>query len=260
MRLIPTTLTVAAAVLLALATPAAAEQSGGVNGRPGTNPGTNPGTTNRGGPDAPGMQQQRQFQPGPVNPGTTPNQPPYQRDDGRAYVPPSTLQQRPIQPPIDRQYRSVGSGTGFYVNRQGQIMTSFHVVANCSAIRIKAAGKQFEPATIIARDQANDLALLQASPNPAAGRLRVGTEIRAGENIVVYGFPLSSELSSTGSVTTGIVNSTAGLKDDPRYLQISAPIQPGNSGGPLLDGNGSIVGIIRAQYVGLRIQNVNFAV
>lgn len=259
MRFAKRCLTASAVIVFALVPAwvgvASAEQSGGVFNRPAAR--TTPGA-----PDAPGRTPQQQYQPSPGSPGFNPAQP-NQRDDGRAYVPPSTQfqQQQPRQQQQQTQpNRSVGSGTGFFINRQGQILTSFHVVSSCSALRIKAAGKQFEPATIIARDPANDLAILQATPNTNTGRLRMGTEIRPGENIVVYGFPLSSELSSTGSITTGIVNSVAGLKDDPRYLQISAPIQPGNSGGPLLDSSGMIVGIIRAQYVGLRIQNVNFAV
>lgn len=252
MRLAQTCLTATTILLLCLAGVASAEQSGGINNIPRRS------TPNA--PDAPGSPSQRQYQPSPGSPGYNPMQP-NQRDDGRAYVPPSNLQQQPQQQQRpNQQFRSIGSGTGFFINRQGQILTSFHVVSQCSAVRIKAAGKQFEPATIIARDQSNDLAILQATPNAVTGKLRTGVEIRPGENIVVYGFPLSSELSSTGSITTGIVNSVAGLKDDPRYLQISAPIQPGNSGGPLLDSSGTIVGIIRAQYVGLRIQNVNFAV
>jgi S1-C subfamily serine protease len=84
----------------------------------------------------------------------------------------------------------------------------------------------------------------------------------------VYGFPLTGALAAGGNFTTGNVTALAGLADDSRFLQISAPVQPGNSGGPLLDRNGTVVGIVVAKLNALEIasatgdipQNVNFAI
>jgi S1-C subfamily serine protease len=92
--------------------------------------------------------------------------------------------------------------------------------------------------------------------------------VRQGEDIVVYGFPLSGVLASGGNIAVGNITALAGLGNDSRFLQISAPIQPGNSGGPLLDRNGTVVGIVVAKLNALEIasatgdipQNVNFAI
>jgi len=98
--------------------------------------------------------------------------------------------------------------------------------------------------------------------------LRAGRPSRAGEPIVVFGFPLSGVLASTGNATTGIITALAGLRDDPHLLQISAPVQPGNSGGPVLDASGHLVAIVVGKLDSLRVvqaigdipQNVNFAI
>src|SRR4029077_18418126 len=89
-----------------------------------------------------------------------------------------------------------------------------------------------------------------------------------GEEIIVIGFPLKGLLSSAPTITTGIVSSLAGLRDDRTRFQISAPVQPGNSGGPVLDKSGNVVGMVVSKLNVLRIarmtgdipQNVNFAI
>jgi hypothetical protein len=91
--------------------------------------------------------------------------------------------------------------------------------------------------------------------------------VRAGDAIVALGYPLAGLLATTANLTVGNVSALAGLGDDSRYLQISAPVQPGNSGGPLLDGSGHLVGIVTGKLnaaFAIRItgdipQNINFA-
>jgi len=86
--------------------------------------------------------------------------------------------------------------------------------------------------------------------------------------VVAVGFPLHGLLASSANVATGTVSALAGIGDDIRYLQISAPVQPGNSGGPLLDMSGNVVGVVVAKLDALRVaeatgdipQNVNFAI
>jgi S1-C subfamily serine protease len=92
--------------------------------------------------------------------------------------------------------------------------------------------------------------------------------LRAGETIATYGFPLAGTLSASGNIVSGNVSSLAGLADNVRLLQISAPIQPGNSGGPLLDMKGAVVGIVNGKLdelaaietAGSLPQNVNFSI
>lgn len=159
-------------------------------------------------------------------------------------------------------------GTGFFVTDRGHILTNAHVVAKCSDIRVSASPGTFIPATLVARDTTNDLALLKVTTSPTRiAALRPA--IRLGENIEAFGYPLSGLLSTTGNFTLGNVTSLSGLADDSRYLQISVPVQPGNSGGPLLDQNGNLVGVVSGKLNALNImlatkgdipQNVNFAI
>ena len=107
-----------------------------------------------------------------------------------------------------------------------------------------------EPPRSSHRDTANDLALVVAEGNigaAAVAAFRTGVPVRAGESIAAYGFPLAGTLSSSGNIVSGNITAVTGVADDVRYFQISAPVQAGNSGGPLLDFSGSVVGIVNAK-------------
>jgi hypothetical protein len=158
------------------------------------------------------------------------------------------------------------SGTGFFVSANGYLATNYHVIEGCTAIRVHQNGSGTVGAKLVASDKANDLALLKAEGMvEAIAPLR--SDIRLGEQIAVFGYPLSSVLATSGNFTSGNVTALAGLGDDTRFIQISAPIQPGNSGGPLLDSHGNVVGIVTAKLnavlalaaTGDIPQNVNFA-
>jgi S1-C subfamily serine protease len=166
------------------------------------------------------------------------------------------------------QRRQVSSGTGFVVAPR-QIMTNQHVVEGCTAMTARLPGGQEITATVIAADAERDLALLRTDAD--AGPVlpfRRAAEMRRGESVVTYGFPLAGLLSSGPTLTTGDVSALAGLGDNARQIQISAPVQQGNSGGPLLDLRGHVVGVIVSKLNAQRIaqatgdipQNVNFAV
>src|SRR6185437_11393730 len=124
------------------------------------------------------------------------------------------------------------------------------------------------PVKVTAVDPERDLALLQAPKPVGAVAVFRSDKGRLGENVVVVGFPLSGLLSSQPIVTSGIISALAGMRDNPRELQISAPVQPGNSGGPLFDGSGRIAGIVvatldtvqLARAIGVVPENVNFAI
>jgi serine protease Do len=158
------------------------------------------------------------------------------------------------------------SGTAFFISSDGKALTNAHVVQGCRHMTVSKGGRN-SPASLVASDERNDLALLETNVKPvqsAKWRFRV----RQGEEIVVYGFPLTRVLASTGNVATGNVTALAGIADDSRFFQISAPVQPGNSGGPLLDRNGTVVGVVVAKLNAPRIaaatgdipQNINFAI
>jgi S1-C subfamily serine protease len=156
-------------------------------------------------------------------------------------------------------------GTGFFVSSDGEILTNNHVVAGCRNLTIKEG----QPVQIVSRDAASDLALVKADikPNQIAV-FRGGPAPRIGDTVVTFGFPLPGILSSEGNVSTGVLSATAGLQNDIRFVQISAPVQPGNSGGPVFDTSGHVIGVVVAKLDALRVaqftgdvpQNVNFAV
>jgi uncharacterized protein len=159
-------------------------------------------------------------------------------------------------------------GSGFIVNQTGVVLTNNHVVDGCRELRVVSNEKPVE-ATLVAADPADDLAILRL-PEPVAtsAPLRGDIPVKPGEAVVVVGFPLQGLLSSQASVTAGIVSRLAGPHDDAHQLQITAPVQPGNSGSPLLDVSGAVAGIVVAKLNGSRIikrtgtipENVNFAV
>jgi S1-C subfamily serine protease len=122
---------------------------------------------------------------------------------------------------------------------------------------------------IVRVDTENDLALLKREAGvTSVASFREGRGIRPGDAVVAVGFPLTGVLASEANVTTGGVSALAGMGDDFRFLQITAPVQPGNSGGPLLDGSGNVVGVVTSKLNALRMaritgdipQNINFAV
>jgi S1-C subfamily serine protease len=159
-------------------------------------------------------------------------------------------------------------GTGFLINDSGYVITNRHVANGCSKIVGKLEGKAVS-LSLIKEDSRNDLALLKAKgENAISISLRQGQEIRAGESIVLLGFPFHGLLAQDVNVATGIVSALAGIGDDKRYLQIAAPVQLGNSGGPLLDQSGNLVGVVVGKLDAIKIakatgdipQNINFAI
>jgi S1-C subfamily serine protease len=178
------------------------------------------------------------------------------------------LQAAPAPLPKARHLQRVSTGSGFLINAYGDALTNQHVVSDCEAVRVRLTRGEELPAVLILQDRQNDLALLRISVAPTQWLMfREGRDAWQGEEIVAVGFPLADDLASGAKVTTGVVSALAGMKDDTRFLQISAPVQPGNSGGPLLDMSGNVVGVVSNKLNTLRMvaltgdipQNINFA-
>jgi S1-C subfamily serine protease len=132
---------------------------------------------------------------------------------------------------------TLSSGSGFFASNNGMVLTNNHVINDCSSIRVFMDSSAAAEARAIARDTTNDLALLSTTLKPsrvAAPRFT----LRLGESVAAFGYPHADILSTSGNFTQGNVTALAGMGDDTRYLQMSAPVQAGNSGGPLLDQNG----------------------
>lgn len=175
----------------------------------------------------------------------------------------------PLRGPAPPDGRVTASGSGFIVG-DGRVLTNNHVVQGCSRMAARNAGGQRVVAQVMAVDPRRDLALLSVPIGLGPSLVfRDSPPVERGESVVTYGFPLSGLLSSGPTLTTGTISALSGLRDNPLHFQISAPVQPGNSGGPLLDGQGHVIGVVVSKLNAASIakmtggdipQNVNFAI
>jgi S1-C subfamily serine protease len=187
-------------------------------------------------------------------------------------VPTTPAPPPPVPPPPSQKQESKSSvGSGFFVSKPmgsetSYVVTNFHVIDGCkSAIRIRYPVYPPVNAYVHAADPANDLALL-ATKLSAGGFPSFRLNLKQGEQIASYGFPYGADFAS---FTMGNVTSVVGLDNNTSAFQLSAPVQPGNSGGPLLDMNGRVVGMAQgilgtlraAEALGGAIpQNVNIGI
>lgn len=178
---------------------------------------------------------------------------------------------QPVAPPTASKpasnLRPIASGSGFIVSNQTFVLTNEHVIQGCVEITARIDDRDVR-AIVRARDKRNDLALLRlpAGKYPVAV-FRGNDGLYPGDSVVAIGYPLSDILASQGTVSVGAVSALAGIGNNASLLQISTPIQPGNSGGPLLDMSGHVVGVIVSglgkkffEADGTLPQNVNFAI
>ena len=164
-----------------------------------------------------------------------------------------------------------GNGSGFVIGRDGEttfIVTNHHVVEDCAKVTVIYDGESYE-ASVRAKDANSDLALLETNiPAARPASFSRLSRARLGEAVTAAGYPLQGLLSKSLNVTGGNVSALAGLGDDAKHIQITAPLQPGNSGCPFLHGAGNVIGvaasklnaIAAAELTGDLPQNVNFAI
>ena len=154
------------------------------------------------------------------------------------------------------------SGTCFAINKDGYLITNYHVIEGAQKIRIRGINKDFSntyPARIIATDEKNDLALLKVD-NISINAIPYGIVSKiaeVGDEVFVLGYPLRAVMGDEIKLTNGLISSRTGFKGDITSYQISATVQSGNSGGPLFDKNGNIIGIINSR---LPVENAAYAI
>ncbi|MEX6507082.1 trypsin-like peptidase domain-containing protein [Jiella sp. M17.18] len=156
------------------------------------------------------------------------------------------------------------AGSGFVVSSDGWLLTNAHVVKACKTVKVGAGTVASE----VRIDSTDDLALIKVDEKLGKPLAISASKPRLGEDILALGYPLRSILADSLNVTRGNVSSLLGLMNDPRYLQISAPVQPGNSGGPLVDFAGRVVGVVTAKLNAVAVadatgdipQSINFAI
>ncbi len=157
------------------------------------------------------------------------------------------------------------SGTGFAL-KDGYIVTNYHVIDGAKSITVNGINGNFNTlyhAVVVGADKVNDLALLKISDSSFTSFGSIPYSISAttsevGEDIYVLGYPLTATMGDEIKLTTGVISSKSGFQGDVALYQISAPIQPGNSGGPLFDNSGNLIGIVTAKHKGT--ENVSYAI
>ena len=152
------------------------------------------------------------------------------------------------------------SGTGFAISTEGIVITNHHVVGNCASVQ-GLVNDRLHDASVVAVDEANDLAAVRIASQRIPALTLATNQLELGSTITVLGYPLASVLGTDLKATTGIVSSLSGIRGERRNMQISAAVQPGNSGGPVLDDRGAVAGVVVAKLSSkFTAENVNFAI
>ena len=151
------------------------------------------------------------------------------------------------------------SGTAFFINNRGHLLTNNHVVEGCTLNKIVYKNNDYE-AKLIATDKALDLALLKTEINPKSFINFSKEGANKLNKIYVAGYPLGKSLSDDLKITSGIVSSLKGYDDNSNEIQIDAPINPGNSGGPIINENGDLVAIAVSGLAKDQTEGINFGI
>ena len=159
------------------------------------------------------------------------------------------------------------TGTGFLITQNGYLVTNYHVVKDCSQVRVQTAMEVLD-AVLIRADAASDLALLKVTGTFDVLPVVSSRNSRLGSTVATVGFPNVGLQGFEPKLSKGDISSLAGIQDDVKQFQISVPVQPGNSGGALVDERGNVVGVVSAQLsqkaalesTGTLAQSVNYAI
>ena len=159
------------------------------------------------------------------------------------------------------------TGTGFFITGDGYLISNYHVVKDAIKVRLVTSAGTID-AKVVQVDAANDLALLKAAGRFAPLPILPSRSAHLGGTVVTIGFPDPTLQGFSPKLAKGEIASLSGAADDPRYFQISVPVQPGTSGGALVDERGNVIGIVSAKLdastalamSGSLPENVNYAV
>jgi S1-C subfamily serine protease len=162
----------------------------------------------------------------------------------------------------------VSSGTGFFITPDGFIITAYHVIKDASKVKL-VTNQGIKTAVVVKADSTNDIAILKtenAQYQSLPIKSSMGTKL--GSDVFTLGFPNVQLQGFEPKYTKGNISSLSGIQDDTRHFQISTPVQPGNSGGPLIDSTGNVIGIVVAKMADVEAlaatgsipQNVNYAI
>ena len=178
----------------------------------------------------------------------TPSQLAKAQDLARNFVPRKTSRTASSEKssPKSDEIVSASSGSGFAVSSNGHVITNHHVIEGCQKVKIHHNGKSI-PATVVTFDPKNDLALLKGDFRPSTVLPLSTNSPELLQDVYVAGYPFGRRISTGVKVTKGIISSLTGIGNNFSNIQIDAALQPGNSGGPILDDKGNVVGVAVAK-------------
>ena len=163
------------------------------------------------------------------------------------FVPKKEVNRDEVKPLEERVAEAtVSSGSGFFITSNGYFVTNYHVIENAKEVSIEFNGKSLD-AVVVLSDRKNDLAILKVEGNFPALHVKRSKSLRVADHVSTVGFPNVGSQGQNAKYSEGKVASLTGFQDDVGTMQISVPIQPGNSGGALVDNTGSVVGVIVAR-------------
>ena len=154
---------------------------------------------------------------------------------------------KPKPSPDDDKIVAAASGTGFFVSSTGHIITNYHVIEGCDAVRVSFRGKDIE-AQILAVDKMNDLAIIKTSLIPSKVYPVATEDAMLLEDIIIAGYPLGKKVSAAIKTSKGSVTALAGFGDNYSEFQTDAALNQGNSGGPIMNQKGNVIGVAVANY------------
>ena len=161
--------------------------------------------------------------------------------------------------PKDDKIVPAGSGSGFFVSRDGHVITNYHVIEGCDINKLTFKGSQNKVA-VLAVDRVNDIAILKSNVKPDDIFPVSNEDVSLLEDVIVAGFPLGKQISSAIKTHKGVVTALAGAGDNYSFFQTDAAINQGNSGGPIINQKGNVVGIAVATWVEKGVQGVHFGI
>ncbi len=193
---------------------------------------------------------------------------------GRNYTP--RVEQRPPasgrmteRTSPEQTAKKSGYGTGFAISDDGVIVTSYHVIKNAKQVEVQFQDGTACPAKVVKKSPNIDIAILKIDrPTPNYLAMDSQPELAVGDRVFTMGFPVEELLGQEPKFTDGAISSLSGIQGEATFLQITVPIQPGNSGGPLLSEDGKVIGVIDAtiayqsflEQTRVLPQNINYAV
>jgi len=171
----------------------------------------------------------------------------------------SVTAEKPKQSPDDNIV-AAASGTGFFVTRSGHIVTNHHVIEECDAVKVSFKGDEIE-AKVLAIDKMNDLAIIKSNIKPNKVYSVSREDAALLEDIIIAGFPLGKKVSSSIKTSKGSITALAGYGDNYSEFQTDAALNQGNSGGPIMNQKGNVVGVAVAAFGKKKgVESFNFGI